>query len=205
MNGSLLAAIDTETTGLSDSHNELIQLAVLPLDANCDPMLEPFDCYSKPKYLERFDAGARRVNKISDETLCAAPDPEDAQELFDNWFEKVVLENGFKKIVPLGQNLQFDSGFIRKWFGYGSDGVSFADDYFEFYKARDTKRIAEYFNDLAYFINDDYPFPKTSLTYLANRFQIKTEGAHDALNDCYTTAKVYKALLGYKTHMIDFA
>lgn len=204
LNGNLLCSVDTETTGLRPGWHDLIQIAVLPLNGNLDPILEPFNITMLPEHPDNISSRAMKVNKIklSEVTL----DKWDGQTLFESWYDKTVTGNGFKKITMLGQNMNFDIPFIKEWMDYDMDnpGKSNAESFFDTRNVRDTKRVAEFLNDLAYFNSEPFPFAKTTLRYLCNVFGIDSEGAHDALVDAINTAKVYRRLLSLQLRIIDF-
>ncbi len=204
LNGNLLCSVDTETTGLRAGYHELIQLGVVPLDGDLKPCLEPFDVTVQPEYNEHINKKAMKVNKIklNEVTL----DRWDGQAMFENWFDKIVTENDFKKIAMLGHNLNFDIPFMKEFFDYSLEQPE-KDNMFLWFDTkviRDTKRAAEYLNDLAYFRGLDFPFPKTNLKYLCSRFGISTENAHDALADAYHTAEVYRCLMALRLDFMDF-
>ena len=59
LNGNILAAIDVETTGLVPGFNDIVQICVLPLDADIKPLkmpgLTPFYMDLQPKRPENVD------------------------------------------------------------------------------------------------------------------------------------------------------
>lgn len=204
LNGDLLCVCDTETTGLRGDWHDMIQIALVPLNGSLEPMLNPFYITIKPEHPNRTNPQAMKVNKIK--FVGNEPDKWDSQAIFENWFEKTVTANRFKKIQLVGQNLNFDIPFIEHWMDYDMEKheMSNALSFFNFSYIRDTKRAAEFLNDLAYFNGQDQPFSKTSLSYLCNRFNIDNTGAHDALADALMTAKVYKCLLSLRIGNMDF-
>lgn len=194
--GNQLCAIDVETTGLDDYWNEIIQIAILPLDSNIDVRkdVKPFNIYIKPDDFEMIDPQALKVNKITMDTLINHGfDRETAIGLLEDWISKLGLPTSQggkpKKIVPLGQNYAFDRGFIQRWLG-----VDQYNDWFD-YHYKDTMITANYLNDRAAFQVEDVPFKKVNLRYLASSLGIPHENAHDAFSDCLTCAMVYKKML----------
>lgn len=204
LNGNLLCSVDIETTGLRSDWHELIQLGILPLNGDLKPMLEPFDITVLPEHPERISPQAMKVNRIKLNEITL--DRWDGQAIFEDWFDKTVTANGFKKISMLGHNLNFDIPFIYQYFDYNLENPekANADIWFDTRNIRDSKRFAESLNDLAYFRGLDFPFPKTNLKYMCNRFGISTDKAHDALIDAYHTAEVYRNLMSLRIDFMDF-
>lgn len=198
-NGCQICVMDVETTGTEFWWHEIIQIAIVALDSNFEPRKDvlPFYIHMKPECPERANTKAMKVNKLDlAEITQKGFDQEKAKDLFREWVEKLNLPyakggNYRKRIIPLGQNFTFDRPFIQKWLG--------VDMYNEFidYRNPDTMTTAGYLNDRAAMRGDPVPFPKINLTYLANLLNIQHDRAHDALQDCVVTAKVYKALLTY--------
>lgn len=194
-NGSQLAAIDIETTGLTPGWHEIVQLCILPLDSNICPRKDviPFDILMKPENPERADKAAMKVNKLSlYEVAQRGFDPECAKDLFEKWFAKLGLPiNQYgksKRLILVGKNLGFDIPFIKLWLG-----ADYFDDYFDG-SIIDVASIARYINDRDAFHNNTVTFPKLTLGSIAARLNLKVERQHDALEDCLVTASVYQRL-----------
>ena len=195
-NGNQVCVIDTETSGLDSYWHEILQIALVPLDSNFEPRKDilPFYIEMKPENPERIDPEAMAVNKMK---LCTIMergfDQEKAKDLLLTWKDKLELPytkggQHQKRIIPLGQNYAFDQAFIKQWLG--------VDMYNECFDGRymDTMVAATYLNDRAAMHSERVPFPKLNLKAMAARLKIEHGRAHDALQDCVTTAKVYKAL-----------
>lgn len=196
LNGNLLCAIDTETTGLDCTMHEMIQIAIVPLDNNIEPIrtIPPFYIEIKPEHPERITKEAMSVNMIDMAKICdRGHDRIKAIDLLESWIDKLGLSytkyGNRRKIVPLGQNYQFDRGFISAWLGH-----KMYEELFH-YHYRDTMIAANFINDRAAFMAEPVPFVKTNLQWLAQKLNIQTDKAHDALQDCLTCAGVYKKLL----------
>jgi len=196
LNGHLLCAIDCETTGLIAGFHDIIQICFLPLDSRCDPSTEylPFDLKLIPRRKENIDPKALRINRshISD-ILLSGVDPDIGADLFDDWFDSLKLPEG-KRIMPLAHNWPFDSAFIIDWMGWLN--FNFRIDG----RFRDTMAIASYYNDVADIYNEQYPYPKVTLRYIASQMEILVDESrtHDAIYDCVLTAEIYKKLLRQK-------
>lgn len=196
LNGNLMAAVDTETTGLIAGFHDIIQVCVLPLDSDFEPLKElngepllPFYMHLRPKRPENADKEAMRVNKIDMAFLLQhGIEPYRAADLFDAWVQKLKLPFR-KKLCPLGANYPFDKGFLIDWLG--NEAVN---QFFD-YHYRDLQPVAQFLNDRSAFHARDCPFPKVNVTYLASQLGIDHSNAHDALQDCLIEARIYKEML----------
>lgn len=191
LNGNLLCAMDVETTGLDPQKHDVIQLAILPLDAQIKPLhtVHPFYVNMKPKRPENIDKNAAKAHKMDMAKLIIdGLDPWKCVDMFEEWFEKLNLPVG-KKIVPLAHNWIFDSAFIKEWMGH----LSF--EHFIDFHYRDSMAAALFLNDRADAHVEPYPYPKVSLSYCCSQLKIENIKAHDALSDCVATAEIYRRML----------
>lgn len=176
----LNVAFDTETTGLTARH-EIVQIAAVPCN-NFEPDLEnAFVSYIRPEKLHICDPVSMEVNKLSLKRLKKAPSQKEVRKKFLGWMKGLGED---PKILPLGQNVDFDLRFIRRWLGFET-----FEKYFSI--TRDTRIVTT-------FLKDSGVFPrkvKTNLTELSKHFNIKREKHHDALDDAVATIKVYKKLM----------
>lgn len=191
LNGHLLCAIDTETTGSDPRRHDIIQVAVIPLDGLLQPDAEriPFLLDMAPKRPENADSTAMACNRRElAQLVLKGVDADRAADLFCEWVEKQKL--GFnKRIMPLGANWPFDREFIKEWLGPKTYEMLFDAQY------RDVMSTATYLNDLASIRGLPYPWPKVNLAYLCNQMRIERSLAHDATDDARVTAEVYRNLL----------
>jgi DNA polymerase III epsilon subunit-like protein len=195
-NNNMCCVMDTETTGLDPNFHEIVQICVIALDSNFNPLkgMMPFYVNLKPNYPERVDAKAIEINKLDMANIMNTGfDRDKAADMFEAWFKKLGIKNNKygngNKIMPLGQNYSFDKAFIQAWLG-----VEQYNQYFH-YHYRDTMNSALFMNDRAGMRAEKVPFPKVNLQYLATTLGIGGDKAHDALADCLKTAEVYKRLL----------
>jgi len=183
--------VDVETTGLEVGKHEIWQICVLPLDSLYKPsrVYSPFYQELRVSRLEKFDHKAIKIPR-NDFAIRQkrALDPFTAADLFEEWVAKLELPI-YKKIVPLAQNWPFDREFIKEWLGYHS----FHDFFHPHY--RDTMVAYLYQADLADIRGERVFAKRASLSELCNRFKVKNQKPHDALQDCIATAEVYRRLL----------
>jgi len=193
LNGNLFCAVDTETTGLDPEQNSIIEICILPLNADysINKTVLPFNTQMQPIPGKRIDRDAMLINKIDlAHVMLNCLDAYKVADLLVEWFEKLRLPLN-KRIVPIAQNWPFDRGFLHNWLGMQTYEMLF-DRHF-----RDTMALALSMNDIADNRNERIPFPKVSLGVLAKRFGIENPDPHRALGDCVTTAAVYKQLLKF--------
>ena len=189
LNGNLLAALDLETTGLIDGYHDIVQVAIVPLDNNLDPLdSPPFYMNIKPDHPERADPEAMAVNGLDLAELAMEPDCWQVADYFDEWFERLNLPL-HKKLIYLTQNAPFDIPFTKHWLG-----VQGFEKYFH-RRGRDTMFMALGLNDQAVWKNRAVPFSRVGLKALCETLGIPLDNHHDALADCIATAKVYRELL----------
>jgi len=191
LNGNLLCAIDVETTGLDPSKHEITEICILPLDAKLEVSrkIMPFNIFMRPDKPENIDWGALKLTQTDFFQLCEkGMDKWAAADLFDEWFQKLKLAE-WKRISPLAHNWPFDRAFIKEWLG--SAGFELHIDG----RFRDTMSTALYINDENDAKNEQCPFPKVNLSYLASTLKIDFDKIHNALDDCVLTAKIYKQLV----------
>lgn len=198
LNGDVVCVIDTETTGLDPLIHEMVQICILPLDHQLKPVksVMPFYIEVKPEHPERAQKEALAVNKLDLATIVnRGHDRMKAIDMLVDWIDKLGLPytkyGNRKKIMPLGQNYQFDKGFIQAWLGCEQYNELFH------YHYRDTMITAQYLNDRAAFRVEPIPFPKSSLGSLASKLGVQIDNAHDALQDCLATAEVYRKLMTF--------
>ncbi len=214
LNDHLFCAIDTETTGLDPLKNEIIELAILPLNGafEVSKIHRIFHITMRPDNIEAIQPEAIRVMKTYDNDMIDYTDMTASKEkilnalksgieqsrgedLFIDWFHRLNLLSK-KRIIPIAYNWAFDRDFLRQWLG-----ASVFDDIFDS-RYRDPLIIAQYMNDYCDMHNEPtIPFPKTKLTTICKRLNIKQERAHNALDDALNTANAYKAMM--TTNMIS--
>lgn len=191
LQGDLLCAVDTETTGLTPGYHEIIQVAVVPLNSEFKqhPGLNPFYINIAPDHPERVSSEAGFVHGISVEELMACGVSQfDSADMFDEWFTRLELPHG-RRLVPLAHNWAFERSFLIHWLGI----ETFSDIWSG--HARDTMVFAAALNDLAMWHSKELPFHKLGLTKLCKDMGINLLNSHDALADCLGTASLYRELI----------
>lgn len=187
LNDNVLAAMDVETTGRDPCRHEVIQLAIVLLDCNLEPV-DNFYTNICPEYPDRIHPEAVETHGITHEDLQSAPDKYTVADNLWEWFQNLGLAPG-KRLVPLCHNSQFDIPFVQSMLG-----LEMFYDIFG-YPTRDTQSLIVGMMDRAAFHNVKCPFPYARLSECCKALGIKLDDAHDALADAVATARVYRALL----------
>ena len=183
--------MDVETTGLKAGHHDILEICILPLNNNFEPNLihKMFHMQLQPRRPENVDYKAMDVNKIEFYKICQnGIDPYKAADILDNWFDSINLPMN-KKLMPLAQNWPFDRSFLIDWLG----DLSFERIFHPYY--RDTMAASIFLNDRSERLGLECPYPKHNLTYLCSQLKIPRSGSHNALEDCLSTAQVYRRLV----------
>lgn len=188
-NHNVLAALDLETTGEQPDYHEIIQVAIVPLDDNLDPLpVSPFNMYVKPEFPERAVPDAMKSHGITIAELEVHPDKVQVSNCLHEWFRALKLPFD-KRLIALTQNGQFDVPHMKAWLG----DIQYH-DYFCFI-GRDTMQYALGLNDAAAWKCQPLPFNGVGLKSLCKKLGVQMDNHHDALADCLATAKVYRELL----------
>ncbi len=192
LNNHVLAAVDIETTGRLPGYHEIIQIAVVPLDAEFEPITNslPFYVDIAPTFPERAERNAQTIHGLNLEKLQAeALDQTSSADLFCTWFEDLNLPLN-KRLIPLAHNWAFESPFLKHWLGIATN------DEIWMGTARDSMVYANGINDWYGTRGELIPFYRVSLVSLCNKLKVKLKGkAHDALSDALACTEVYKILL----------
>lgn len=188
-NHNILSVVDIETTGSVPGYHEIIQVAILPLDDDLEPMpISPFYMDIKAEHPERAVPDAMRSHGIKFSHLDNCPDKVQVASVLEEWFLGLELPLD-KRLIWLTQNGQFDIPFMKDWLGEQA-----FDRYF-CWQGRDTMQFALGLNDAAAFKCRPLPFNGVGLKPLAEKLGVVLDNHHDALADCIATARVYKELL----------
>jgi len=190
--GNIMTAVDIETTGKVAGYHEIVQIAIVPLDEDYNPLphVLPFYTNIKPKHPDRMGREAQDVHGLDiTELQQTAPSQEKAADMFFDWYDNLNIPL-YHHIVPLAHNWPFEFSFIQQWLGYETMNNMFHG------MARDSIRLALSINDWCHLHGEKMPFKHVSLSYLCDFFKIERIGtAHDALSDALACATLYRTLL----------
>lgn len=192
LNNDILCSIGVRTTGPLPYHNDLNQIAVLPLTYSITPRQDilPFDLSIKPGRPENIDYETMDMKKkMFLETQQYAMDPYTAAELFEHWFDKLHMRFN-KRIQVVGYNTPKCLAFIQDWLGPKN-----FERFFD-YRHRDVVTIATFLNDHADYTGQPYVVQKVDLSYLCHTFRIETSNkTRDAMEDAMLCAELYKNMM----------
>jgi len=175
--------IDTETTGLSPRFNKTLTVGMLLVDVEQDflEILEEnhifikqdnYNLTKRVMEVNKIDIKQHDLNAISSKNACVQ-------------INSFIDKNFLHKTPLVGHNLQFDKEFLKALFNQ-SDAFAKLHHKSEdtMYIWRNHQRAGNVPSDL-----------RSSLKDIANFFKIDYAKAHNALEDCHITAKVYQRLL----------
>ncbi len=156
--------IDIETTGLSNTKNEIIELSAVKIRKN--EISKTFSTLVKPEgYISSF---IRNLTGISNEMVSTAPKISDILKKYLDFIGDDII---------VGHNIRFDIGFINhnSLKCYNKEFLN---------NSIDTCKLAKRFTDLK----------RKNLETVANYFNIDTSGHHRAQQDCIMTYGIYNAM-----------
>ncbi len=176
--------IDTETTGFSPRFNRVLTVGMLLVDVEKD-FLNIIDSNHVLIKHQSYNANpdSLRVNKINlKKHHKVADEPAVACKKINTF----LLQNKLSKTPLVGHNVNFDLSFLNSLFAQGKSNHRFSNEFI------DTMYLWNYLKK-----NRMVPFHlRNDLETVANFFEIDYTKAHDALEDCHITAKVYHKMLG---------
>lgn len=156
--------IDIETTGLSSSRNEIIEISALKV--RNDEIISKFSSLIKPeKPIGTF------ITKLTGITNAMTENAPNITKVLPEFLEFISDD------CILGHNVHFDINFIyANLMRHFNTGLP--NDY------TDTLRLARKYCE----------FKSNSLENLSRQFNISSKGHHRAMNDCIMTFEIYKKI-----------
>lgn len=156
--------VDIETTGLSASTNEIIEISALKV--RNDKIINRFSSLIKPQ--KPIGSFITNLTGITNDMVSTAPDITKVLPEFTDFLEEDCI---------IGHNVHFDINFI-----------------YENLKRHFDKELLNDYTDTMRLSRKYCKFKSHRLSYLAEQFDISTEGHHRALNDCIMTYEIYKKI-----------
>ena len=166
-----LVWLDTETTGLDEQLNDIIEIAIVRFDrAGVEQILEAKLKMERP---ENAHPKALEVNGYTEEAWADAEDPAE-------FWLRVKKEGWLDECIVAGQNVKFDTGFLNATFK--RHGIKYRVDYHVF----DTCVLTlEHMHEV---------MDSISLVPTCVALGIPVTDAHSALADVRMAQAVYKIL-----------
>ena len=157
--------VDLETTGLSPTKNEIIEIGAIKVSGN--KIIDTMDILVKPQI--PVSSRITSITGITNKMLANADGIEIGLKKFLNFIEDYTL---------IFHNAKFDMGFLNNAM-FMLYGKNISND------VMDTLVLSR---------NLVFDVPDYKLGTLANYFDISYEGAHRSLRDCQITLDVYNNL-----------
>ena len=178
--------IDTETTGLRTYHNQILTVGMVLIDVTPKKLEFIDETHLLIKHEEyNVSRMAMAINKINlKEHHKIGIFPDKACDKMHEFIDKNILY----KTPLLGHNVHFDINFLSALFDEVRIKYPFCNE------KEDTRYIWQDFKKKGLIS----PFTNAKLGTIASHFNIDYTKAHNALDDCKITAKVYHRLLGMK-------
>lgn len=189
---SVVAWIDTETTGLDKEKCAILSLAII-ITNNLE-IIDKKEFRFKPTKEDRIDEKALQVNGFTREEIAKFPNFSTEIKKVKSFLAKYLplCEKQSGKYYIGGQNnIEFDTPFIKTWIKRHGGELNF-DDFFYIENQIDTKYIAKTFGNLIW--KKERPY-NTKLTTMSEFYGFDTTLAHTAMDDTERTIEVYKKML----------
>lgn len=168
--GDRILILDTETTGLDCTEDEILQLSIIDIDGN-----EVFNSYFKP--FAKSWSEAQKVNHITPEMVADAPRLSDKA----NEINMIFAETS----TIIGYNTYFDLNFLK------SNGIVIPND------SKIVDVMTEFAVVYGEFSEKYGSYKWQKLTTAASYYDYDWNShgeAHDSLSDCYATLHVYNSM-----------
>lgn len=193
LNSNMLSAIDIRTTGPMPKRDSIIEICILPVNAELKPhkKILPFNVDLQPLRpdLIDFDNLPRGTNRMRIfKVTQAGMHPFIAADRFEMWFNKIQFK-WQKKLSPLAHNWLLKREFLIDWLGH-----TVFDNIFD-YRYRDPIPAALFANDRADFAGEQIEYPKQNFAHLASQLKVEHERSPDTLQHCISLIEVYRRML----------
>lgn len=191
MSDHYFVCMDSETGGLNPKQSDVLTLFMAVVDENFK-IIDELDLKLKPSdRLPVADAGALAVNKIDLKKHLEDPNTVTysvAKTKIIEFVKKYLKKRGrFSNLIPLGQNVMFDLGFIWEHIMPKEEFESIFS-----YNIEDTKTASLFLKRCGWL-----PPEIGTLKSLVEYFNIPRREAHEAKGDVAMTIDVYKALVDF--------
>lgn len=201
INGNVICAIDIRTNGIDYLKNNIIEVAIIPLDFNLKPdgRYIPFNVNMIPYHISnaKFEKDAVRsdgrdhyyVASITAQLSAKKKGvlPSAAADYLDDWFGDFNF-GLYKRFMPLAYDYSVIKPFLRQWLGTHNC------EYIFDYRYRDIMSTAMAINDGLYYRHKEAFFAKQDFDYICSTLQI-SRGTKSCLECAYAVAQAYHDIL----------
>lgn len=186
MNGLInLVAIDVETSGTNPFENEILSIALAPLNEE----ITPLDIYIKHNHINWSEYAQLNFGRFQEQWFERGISPKSACKQIEDYLQENYKD---QPIILVGHNVGFDISFLRKLaFSAGREmirGIS--------HRSIDTHSILYYLHLRGLgpkeFTNSDGAFQYFDIPIVPNR-------RHTALGDAIATRDLFRKLLIFGT------
>lgn len=190
LNGHRLVAIHAITSGEVPRYHDLIELGAVALgpDLKPDRSILPLQMVIQPAH----PATAVHLPRARKLEIRAGLAPDLAAVGFCRWYDSLGLKIN-KRIIPVCCHWQRQWPFLIDWL-CEADGKAFAYDHFHDRQVRDLCTLNAYWNDLAWWTNNVYPFPKDYAQNYARRLGTSWVSNPSAVARAAAYAEIYAAI-----------
>jgi len=192
LNSNILCAVAVKTTGSDAAKHEILEIAVIPLDATCRVSRKhnPFNIMMIPEQPQRAEFNLENTFLLD---CCErGMDPYEAAELFESWFAKFNMKDN-KGIMVLSHNWAEKRDFIKRWLMPTTFNRCFRKEY------RDPQAIGLWFNDKDDARNELCSFPKVKLGYMCSQRKVEyLVRTPNVIEECVACINLYRDLI-YKS------
>jgi hypothetical protein len=192
INENVMCAIQTDMTSDHPKNKELLEVAIVPLNATLK-FHEIFPLYNvvfKPEFPEWLDRRHCRVPPdFLAKTMLGTMDKDRGADMLGEWFAKMKLGRG-KKIIPLCYNWALQRSRLIDWLGELNFDVIFSEDH------RDILSATHIVNDRMATRHEAPTFSKQTLAWIGKQLHVEKHiHGGTPIDDCRQIAEIYQKMM----------
>ncbi len=192
INENVMCAIQTDMTSRDLLKKELIEVAIVPLNAMLK-VHEIFPLYNvmfRPEFPEWVEPRHCRVPPaMLAKAMMGIMDKDRGADMLDDWFTAMKLAR-FKKIIPLCYNWAIQRERLIDWLGPLNFDKIFSEDH------RDILSAAHIINDRMATRHEAVTFSKQTLPWIGKQLHVEKHiQGGTAMDDCRQIAEIYEKMM----------